>query len=53
MIDIGEKMKGNFEKLQIEIFGESHAEEIGVRLGGIPNGCALTLDQVDNLLERG
>ena len=45
-------MKGNFEKLQIEIFGESHAEEIGVRLGGIPNGCALTLANVNNLLER-
>lgn len=45
-------MKGNFEKLQIEIFGESHAEEIGVRLGGIPNGCPLTLDQMNNLLER-
>ena len=45
-------MKGNFEKLQIEIFGESHAEEIGVRLGGIPKGCTLTLDHVNNLLER-
>ncbi|MDE5601027.1 MAG: chorismate synthase [Clostridia bacterium] len=45
-------MKGNFEKLQIEIFGESHADEIGVRLGGIPNGCTLTLDQMNNLLER-
>ncbi len=45
-------MKGNFEKLQIEIYGESHSSEIGVRLGGIPNGCALTLDNVRNLLSR-
>ena len=45
-------MKSNFEKLQIEIYGESHAPEIGVRIGGIPNGCELALNCVDNLLER-
>lgn len=45
-------MKGNFEKLQIEIFGESHADEIGVRLGGIPDGCELTLECAENLLSR-
>ncbi|MDE6060882.1 MAG: chorismate synthase [Clostridia bacterium] len=48
----GENMKGNFEKLRIEIFGESHAEEVGVKLGGIPDGCALTLANVNNLLDR-
>ena len=45
-------MKGNFEKLNIEIYGESHAPEIGVRLGGLPRGCRLTLRDVDNLLAR-
>ncbi|MDE7372788.1 MAG: chorismate synthase, partial [Clostridia bacterium] len=45
-------MKSNFENLQIEIYGESHAPEIGVRIGGIPSDCELTLNCVDNLLER-
>ncbi|MCM1306218.1 MAG: chorismate synthase [Bacteroides sp.] len=45
-------MKANFEKLQIEIYGESHAPEIGVKIGGIPYGCELTLKCVDSLLER-
>ncbi len=45
-------MKGNFEKLKIEIYGESHADRIGVRLSGIPNGCTLTLAEMKNLLFR-
>lgn len=45
-------MKAAFEKLNIEIYGESHAPEIGVRLSGIPDGCALTLKNVDTLLAR-
>lgn len=45
-------MRGNFEELQIEIFGESHAEEIGVRLGGLPCGLELTLSGVNAMLER-
>ncbi len=45
-------MKSNFEKLQVEIFGESHAEETGVRISGIPGGIELTFDCVKSLLER-
>ena len=45
-------MRSNFEKLKIEIYGESHAPEIGVRLGGVLDGCELSLRCVDNLLER-
>jgi len=45
-------MKGNFEKLKIEIYGESHADRIGVRMSGIPNGCTLSLAEMKNLLFR-
>lgn len=45
-------MRSNFEKLKIEIYGESHAPEIGVSIDGIPKGCELTLANVDALLER-
>lgn len=45
-------VKGNFEKLNIEIYGESHAPEIGVRMGGIPDSCTLTLDCMRGLLAR-
>ncbi len=45
-------MKSNFEKLEIEIFGESHAEEIGVRMGGLPRGTELTLKDAERMLDR-
>ena len=45
-------MKAEFQNLKIEIYGESHAPEIGVIIGGIPDGTELTLDRVYELLER-
>lgn len=45
-------MKANFEKLKIEIYGESHASEIGVKMSGIPKGVPLTLCDVYRMLER-
>lgn len=45
-------MRSNFEKLYVEIYGESHAEKIGVKIGGIPLGSTFTLKDVDDLLAR-
>lgn len=45
-------MNANFEKLKLEIYGESHAPQIGMRMSGIPSGSELTLGCVNNLLER-
>lgn len=45
-------MKAGFEKFNLEIYGESHAPEIGVILDGIPTGTELTLSCVKNLLAR-
>ncbi|HPD03119.1 MAG TPA: chorismate synthase, partial [Clostridia bacterium] len=40
------------EKLTIEIFGESHASEIGVKLFGFPAGEAISEDAVRGFLAR-
>lgn len=45
-------MKSDFKFLKLDIYGESHAPEIGVRIDGIPSGIELSLDCVNNLLER-
>lgn len=45
-------MKAVFKHLKVDIYGESHAPEIGVKIGGIPVGCELTLKCVKNLLSR-
>lgn len=45
-------MKANFEKLNVEIFGSSHADKIGLRLCGVPVGTRLTLGDVQNMLLR-
>ena len=45
-------MKADFQNLKVEIYGESHAPEIGVIIGGIPDGTELTLEKVYDLLER-
>lgn len=43
-------MRACFENLELEVFGESHSEEVGVRLGGIPDGSFLTLGEMRRLL---
>lgn len=45
-------MRANFENIELEIYGGSHSERIGMRLGGIPVGTELTLAPMRNLLER-
>ncbi len=45
-------MKADFKFLKLEIYGESHAPEIGVKIGGIPVGCELSLNRVENFLSR-
>ena len=39
-------------KLKVEIFGESHAEKIGVILGGIPVGSSIDTLKIDEMLAR-
>ncbi|MEG1529890.1 MAG: chorismate synthase, partial [Clostridia bacterium] len=45
-------MIGNFGKLEIEIFGESHSQFIGVRLGGVPSGLAVSDIAIKAMLNR-
>ncbi|NCA92250.1 chorismate synthase [bacterium] len=45
-------MRANFENFKIEIFGESHAEEIGVKLIGIPEGYAIEESKIQSELDR-
>ncbi|MEG1663504.1 MAG: chorismate synthase, partial [Clostridia bacterium] len=45
-------MIGNFGKLKIEIFGESHSQFIGVRLGGVPSGMTVSDVAITAMLNR-
>ncbi len=45
-------MTANFENIRLEIYGESHADRIGVRLEGIAPGMELDLHCVLDLLDR-
>ena len=45
-------MIAKLDKLTLEIFGESHAESIGMKLFGVPVGSALTLERMKDLLSR-
>lgn len=39
-------------KLKIEIFGQSHADKIGVRISGIPSGKEISISKIDDMLRR-
>ena len=39
-------MYSAFKNIKVEIFGESHAPEIGVRLSGIPKGIKIDEDMI-------
>lgn len=41
-----------FEKLELEIFGESHAPEIGVKLRGLPRGEKIDLCELKSFIDR-
>ncbi len=45
-------MRANFENFKIEIFGESHAEEIGVRLINLPVGIEIDVKKIQAELDR-
>lgn len=45
-------MKSNFEKISVEIYGESHSEKIGVIIKGIRPKLQLSLSEVKSLLSR-
>lgn len=40
------------KNLKVEIYGESHAEKIGVIIGGIPNGTSIDLNKIEEMLSR-
>lgn len=42
----------SLNKIKIEIYGESHAPEIGVRLYGIPQGEQIDVEKVREMLSR-
>ena len=39
-------------KLKVEIYGESHAEKIGVIIGGLPCGAPIEVSKIDEMLAR-
>lgn len=41
-----------FDYLQLEIWGESHAEAIGIKLGGIPVGTKIDISKLQEFLDR-
>jgi chorismate synthase len=45
-------MKANFEKLGLEIYGESHSESIGVILSGLPKGEKIDFGHIERTLGR-
>ncbi len=45
-------MEANFRNIKLEIFGESHSEEIGMVLSGIPKGEAVSQGNVQYFLDR-
>ncbi|MBO4694452.1 MAG: chorismate synthase [Clostridia bacterium] len=45
-------MYSAFNNIKVEIFGESHAPEIGVRLSGIPKGIKIDEDKIQILVDR-
>lgn len=45
-------MKANLKKLKLEIFGESHSDEIGMELGGLKAGEILSLSAVQSFVDR-
>ncbi len=46
------QMYSAFNNIKVEIFGESHAPEIGVRLFGIPKGIKIDEDKIQILVDR-
>lgn len=45
-------MSSAFSKLSVTIFGESHSEEIGVRIKGLPRGAVVDAALVQSFLDR-
>ncbi len=45
-------MKANFKNIKLEIFGESHAKQIGVKLSGVPSGESIALEDIQTFLDR-
>ena len=45
-------MRANFKNIRLEIFGESHSDEIGMELYGIPRGEAVSLRSVQAFVDR-
>lgn len=41
-----------FSNLKVEIYGTSHSEKIGVRLGGIPRGTKIDVELVQKFVDR-
>ena len=40
------------EKMKIEIYGQSHAEAIGVRIEGLPAGMSIDQERLQAFLDR-
>ncbi len=45
-------MYSAFKNIQVKIYGESHAPEIGVNLLGIPRGIRISEEEVQKLVDR-
>ena len=45
-------MYSAFKNIQVNIYGESHAPEIGVNLLGIPKGISISEEEVQKLVDR-
>ncbi len=45
-------MRANFENFNIYIFGESHAEEVGVKITNIPEGYNIDISKIQGELDR-
>lgn len=45
-------MLSNFSRLKLEIIGESHSEEIAMKLSGIPKGTKISKESVQVFLKR-
>ncbi len=41
-----------FDNIQVEIYGESHSQKIGVRIDGFPRGVEIDFDELDAFLDR-
>jgi chorismate synthase len=46
------KLYNNFSELKVDIFGESHSEEIGVILSGIPKDTPISLESIQKFVDR-